>query len=84
MKDKNFPYDIKNKSLNELKELANNIIENLENKQDLESSIKEYQELITLNNFIEKKFQNTSRELSKITKEKIKKILNKEDEKKVK
>ena len=84
MKDKNFPNDIKNKSLNELKELANNIIENLENKQDLESSIKEYQELITLNNFIEKKFQNTSRELSKITKEKIKKILNKEDEKKVK
>ena len=74
MKDKNFPYDIKNKSLNELKELANNIIENLENKKDLESSIKEYQELITLNNFIEKKFQNTSRELSKITKEKIKKI----------
>ena len=84
MKDKNFPYDIKNKSLNELKDLANNIIENLENKKDLESSIKEYQELITLNNFIEKKFQNTSRELSKITKEKIKKILNKEDEKKVK
>ena len=68
MKDKNFPYEIKNKSLNELKELANNIIENLENKKDLESSIKEYQELITLNNFIEKKFQNTSRELSKITK----------------
>ena len=84
MKDKNFPNDIKNKSLNELKELANNIIESLENKKDLESSIKEYQELITLNNFIEKKFQNTSRELSKITKEKIKKILNKEDEKKVK
>ena len=42
MKDKNFPYDIKNKSLNELKELANNIIESLENKKDLESSIKEY------------------------------------------
>ena len=44
MKDKNFPYDIKNKSLNELKELANNIIESLENKKDLESSIKEYQD----------------------------------------
>ena len=58
MKDKNFPNDIKNKSLNELKELANNIIENLENKQDLESSIKEYQELITLNNLIEKKLIN--------------------------
>ena len=84
MKDKNFPNDIKNKSLNELKELANNIIENLENKQDLESSIKEYQELITLNNLIEKKFKTTSKEISKTTKEKIKNILNKEDEKKVK
>ena len=30
MKDKNLPNDIKNKSLNELTELANNIIENLE------------------------------------------------------
>jgi len=84
MKDKNLPYDIKNKSLNELKELANNIIENLENKQNLESSIEEYQELITLNNLIEKKFKTTSKEISKTTKEKINKILNKEDEEKVK
>ena len=84
MKDKNLPYDIKNKSLNELKKLANNIIENLENKQDLESSIKEYQDLITLNNLIEKKFKTTSKEISKTTKEKINKILNKEDEEKVK
>ena len=30
MKDKNLPNDIKNKSLNELTELANNIIKNLE------------------------------------------------------
>ena len=77
MKDKNLPYDIKNKSLNELKELANNIIENLENKQDLESSVEEYQDLITLNNLIEKKFKTTSKEISKTTKEKINKILNK-------
>ena len=33
MKDKNLPDDIKNKSLNELTELANNIIKNLENKK---------------------------------------------------
>ena len=77
MKDKNLPYDIKNKSLNELKELANNIIKNLENKQDLESSIEEYQKLIKLNNLIEEKFKTTSKEISKTTKEKINKILNK-------
>jgi len=77
MKDKNLPYDIKNKSLSELKELANNIIENLENKQDLESSIEEYQKLIKLNNLIEEKFKTTSKEISKTTKEKINKILNK-------
>ena len=84
MKDKNLPYDIKNKSLSELKELANNIIENLENKQDLESSIEEYQKLIKLNNLIEEKFKTTSKEISKTTKEKINKILNNKDEEKVK
>ena len=84
MKDKNLPYDIKNKSLSELQKLANTIIENLENKQDLESSIKEYQELIILNNLIEKKFKNTSKEISNTTKEKIKKILKKKYEEKIK
>ena len=57
MKDKNLPDDIKTKSLNELTELANNIIEKLENEKDLEASINDYQELIKLNNLIEKKFQ---------------------------
>ena len=33
MKDKNLPYDIKNKSLNELTELANSIIKNLEKEK---------------------------------------------------
>ena len=42
MKDKNLPNDIKNKSLNELTELANSIIENLEKEKDLESSINKY------------------------------------------
>ena len=55
MKDKNLPNDIKNKSLNELTELANSIIENLEKEKDLENSINKYQELIRLNNLIEKK-----------------------------
>ena len=82
MKDKNLPDDIKNKSLNELTELANNIIENLEINKDLESSISEYQNLITLNNLIEKKFRNTSKEISQMTKEKISKLFKKKNEKK--
>jgi exonuclease VII small subunit len=82
MKDKNLPDDIKNKSLNELTELANNIIENLEINKDLESSISEYQNLITLNNLIEKKFRNTSKEISQMTQEKINKLFKKKNEKK--
>ena len=84
MKDKNLPIDIQNKTINELTELADNIIKNLENEKNLESSINEYQKLITLNNLIEKKFINTSKEISQITKEKISKILNKKNAKKIK
>ena len=84
MKDKNLPNDIKNKSLNELTELANNIIKNLEFEKDLENSINEYQRLIQLSNIIEKKFQNTSKEISQITKLKISQIMNKKNEKKTK
>ena len=82
MKDKNLPDDIKNKSLNKLTELANNIIENLEKNKDLESSITEYQNLITLNNLIEKKFRNTSKDISQMTKGKINKLFKKKNEKK--
>ena len=81
MKDKNLLDDIKNKSLNELTELANNIIEKLENEKDLEASINDYQELIKLNNLIEKKFQNTSREISEETRSKINIVLKKNEKK---
>ena len=77
MKDKNLLDDIKSKSLNELTKLANNIIENLENKRSFESSINEYQKLIKLNNLIEKEFQKTSKKISQATKDKINKILSK-------
>ncbi len=83
MKDKNLPDDIKNKSLNELTDLANNIIRNLEDKNTLEGSIEEYQKLIKLNLLIEKQFQKASKELSQSTKEKILNILKK-NEKKIK
>ena len=84
MKDKNLLDDIKNKSLNELTELANNIIKKLENEKNLELLIYDYQKLIKLNNLIEKKFQNTSREISQETRSKINLILNKKNGKKTK
>tara|TARA_B100000953_G_C17718561_1_gene324698 strand:- start:60 stop:314 length:255 start_codon:yes stop_codon:yes gene_type:complete len=82
MKDKNFPDDIKYKSLNELTKLADNIAEILENEKNLENSINEYQKLIKLNNLIEKKFQNTSKAISQKSKEKIVNILKIRNEKK--
>ena len=81
MKDKNLPDDIKNKSLNELTDLANNIIENLEDKNTLEGSVEEYQKLIKLNLLIEKQFQKASKELSQSTREKIQNVLKKNEKK---
>ena len=77
MKDKNLPDDIKDKSLNELTQLVDNLIKNLENQKDLENSIEEYQKIISLNNFIQKKFQTASKEISEKTKNEVKKILKK-------
>ena len=81
MNDKNLLDDIKTKSLNELTELAINIIEKLEKEKDLEASINDYQQLIKFNNLIEKKFQNTSREISQETLSKINMILKKNEKK---
>ena len=81
MKDKNLPDDIKNKSLDELTELASNIIKNLENKKNLEEEIEDYQKLIKLNILIEKKFQKASKELSHSTRDKIRDILKKNEKK---
>ena len=82
MKEKNLPDDIKSMSLNELTEMANNIIQNLENNNNLENSVDEYQKLIKLNNFIERKFQSRSKQISILTKEKINKIIKKKKWKK--
>ena len=84
MKDKNLPDDIDLKSLNELTQEANKIIEQIEKKKNFENSLDEYQKLIRLNNIIEKKFQNTSKKISLETKDKINKILSKKNEKKIK
>tara|TARA_Y100000590_G_C15625720_1_gene979275 strand:+ start:17 stop:271 length:255 start_codon:yes stop_codon:yes gene_type:complete len=84
MKEKNLPDDISSKSLNELTELADKIIKNLENEKDLESSVEQYQELIKLNHLIEKKFRTDFKEISEITKSKIKDIALKKNDKKIK
>ena len=81
MKEKNLPVDIETKSLEELNNLANKIIDNLE-KKSLEDFTKDYQELIKLNNFIEKKFHQEARSISQKTKDKIDKITS--DGKKIK
>ena len=84
MKDKNLPNNINSKTLNELTDMANNIIESLEKEKNLENSIEEYQKLIRLNNIIEKKFQTTSKNISQRTKEKIGQFLRKKNAKKTK
>ena len=84
MNEKNLPDDIVSKSLSELTELANEIIEKLENEKDLENSVNEYQKLLKLNNLIEKKFHSTNKEISEDTKSKIKTIISQKNEKKIK
>ena len=84
MNEKNLPDDILSKSLNELTDLANEIIEKLENEKDLENSVNEYQKLLKLNNLIEKKFHTTNKEISEDTKSKIKTIISQKNEKKIK
>ena len=81
MKDKNLPNDYSSLSLEELTNEANKMIEYLENQKDLENSMENYQNLIKLNNIIEKKFQRNIKDINIKTKEKITKIFNKKDAK---
>ena len=84
MKDKNLPNDYNSLSLEELTTEANKMIEELENQKDLENSLDKYQDLIKLNNIIEKKFQKNTKEINEKTKEKISKIDKKKNAKKIK
>ncbi len=76
MKVKNLPDDNDSKSLEELLKEVNQIIEQLEKEKDLQNSLGNYQKLIKLNNIIEKRFQNKSKNISQLTKDKIIKIIN--------
>ena len=65
MNSKNIPTDIKNKSIEEAQKEVSDIIEILEKEENLENSIKKYNRLILLNNYIEQKFKNKSKNISK-------------------
>ena len=84
MKDQNLPNDYSSLSLEELTNEANKMIEDLENQKDLENSIENYQNLLKLNNIIEKKFQKSVKNISEESKENILKITSKKNEKKIK
>ena len=77
MNEKILPDDIESKSLSELTDIADRLIQELENKKNLEESIDDYQYLIKLNNLIEKKFQKDSKNISESTKLKIEELTSK-------
>ena len=79
MKEKNLPLDYQHSSLEELTEKANSIIESLENEKNLNNSVDSYQELLKLNNLIEKKFQKSLKSISETTNNKIKEIVKKNE-----
>ena len=77
MKDKNLLPDNNECTIEELTDQANQIIESLENENDLNNSVESYQQLLKLNNIIEKKFHQNFKSLSQETNIKVKEILKK-------
>jgi len=74
MKTENIPDEAKSKSIKEIKEEINQILEKLENKDtNLPESMNEYARLIGLNKKIDLLFKKRSKEISTIGK-KTKKI----------
>ena len=84
MNEKNLLDDIALKSLNELTDLADEIIKNLENENNLENTSEDYTNLLKINRLIEKKFQKNFKEISDKTNYKIKDIKSNKNAKKVK
>ena len=77
MKDKILPPEYDQSSLDQLTEKADKIIKTLEKETNLNNSIENYQELLRLNNIIEKKFQKNFKSISEETKKKINHITKK-------
>ena len=79
MKEKNLPLDYQHSSLEELTEKANSIIVSLENEKNLDNSVDSYQELLKLNNIIEKKFHKNFKSIGEEKNKKIKEISKKNE-----
>ena len=77
MNSKNIPADIKRKSIEEAQKEVSEIIEILEREENLENSMEKYRRLIFLNNYIEQKFKDKSKNISKKNFENIKNSLSK-------
>ena len=77
MKEKNLLPDNNDSTLEELTDQANLIIESLENEKDLNNSVESYQQLLKLNNIIEKKFNKSFRSIGEETNKKVKEIIKK-------
>jgi exonuclease VII small subunit len=75
MKDKNLPPVNNISSLEELTDQANQIIESLENEKDLNNSVQSYQQLLKLNDIIEKKFHKNFRSIGDERNKKVKEII---------
>ena len=65
MNSKNIPADIEIKSIEDAQKEASEIIEILEKEENLENSIEKYYRLILLNHYIERKFKDKSKNISK-------------------
>ena len=73
MKDENIPENTKSKSIKEIKDEINQILEKLESKEtNLSDSMNDYARLISLNKQIDSLFKKRNKEISLIGK-KIKK-----------
>ena len=77
MKDKNLLPDNNTSTLEELTDQANQIIESLENEKDLNNSVESYQQLLKLNNIIEKKFHKNFKSIGEEKNKKVKEIIKK-------
>ena len=70
MKNENIPADVKSKSLKEVRDEINDILNKLESQDvDLTASIDDYKRLIQLNNYIDILFKKRVKEISLTTKE---------------
>jgi len=80
MKTENIPDEAKSKSIKEIKEEINQILEKLENKDtNLPEYMNEYARLLSLNKKIDLLFKKRSKEISSTGKEDKKKIYDKKN-----